>query len=110
MVLSFKYPTLFFRRKVFDEIGGYPENYQFINDYALAFKFFEISKVANLKNDLGSYRVHKSNLTSKYPLIMEKELFRFLLTLLFKKNNCSRLQTSYFILKCFFRIIFKILK
>jgi glycosyltransferase involved in cell wall biosynthesis len=106
----FNNPTLFFRRKVFDEIGGYPENYQFINDYALAFKFFEISKVANLKNDLGSYRVHKSNLTSKYPLIMEKELFRFLLTLLFKKNNCSRLQTSYFILKCFFRIIFKILK
>lgn len=106
----FNNPTLFFRRKIFDKVGGYPEKYKFINDYALVFKIFEISKVTNLKNYLGYYRVHKKNLTNKYPITMEKELLLFLLTILLKKNNPNKIYTSYFILKCCFRIFFKILK
>ncbi len=103
----FNNPTLFIRREILEKVGGYPEKFKFINDYALMFEIFNISRVANLKEFLGYYRVHKNNLTNKYSVQMEIELLKFLQKLLKYNSNNHKLSTFYFYLKCLLRVIIK---
>ena len=106
----FNNPLLFFRRKQLAQVGNYPTKYKFINDYVLVHKISNISKVGNLPEVLGCYRVHNDSLTYRYSIKMEIEHFKFLVKLFFKKNNKTKYLTFFYTFKCAVRLNFKLLK
>ena len=92
------------------QVGNYPTKYKFINDYVLVHKISNISKVGNLPEVLGCYRVHNDSLTYRYSIKMEIEHFKFLVKLFFEKNNKTKYLTFFYTFKCAVRLTFKLLK
>ena len=107
---TFNNPLLFFRKDLLNKVGGYPIKFKFINDYVLVHKILKVSKIGNLAEILGSYRIHNESLTNKYFIRMEIELLFFLFQLLVYKKNFTRTITFYYIIRCILRIILKFLK
>jgi len=69
-------PTVFFRRSLLDSCGGLDEEYQFIFDFELFFRFAERAKVKKIERTMAFYRIHSGSKTSAWNKF-EIELYRF---------------------------------
>ena len=69
-------PATFFRRSLLDRAGALDEDYKFIFDFELFFRFQEQGKVTKSENLLAFYRIHAAAKTSGWHHFL-LELFRF---------------------------------
>ncbi len=98
--------TLFFDKKKIDDVGGYTNKYEFINDFELVYR---VSKKYNLINSniiVSKNRIHDLNLSKTNFLLMQNELLKFLNhTNKDIKSLIIRLFNFFERLKCKIRII-----
>lgn len=59
------HPAVMFRKKIFDELGGYNEKFRYAQDYELWFRFIGKSAVANIPDFLFLWRASKHGISSK---------------------------------------------
>jgi hypothetical protein len=59
----FIHPSIMFRIKVIDEVGLYPTNYKYAEDYAYFFKIIKKLKTANINKILLQYEVNPKGLS-----------------------------------------------
>ncbi len=82
LVLKYKNPfihgTLFIYKNVFDEIGGYDENFYFAQDYKFYFDCYNSGKKINIINEVLYELNDKNNISSKHK---EEQAYYF---------NCAR--------------------
>lgn len=57
------HPSVMFRRKIFEEIGGYDESFRFAQDYEYWTRILAKYQAANLPEYLINYRVFEQNIT-----------------------------------------------
>jgi len=69
-------PTVFFRRGLLDSCGNLDEEYQFIFDFELFFRFAETAKINKIERTMAFYRIHSGSKTSAWNKF-EIELYRF---------------------------------
>ncbi|WP_289103043.1 glycosyltransferase [uncultured Fusobacterium sp.] len=80
----FIHPSIFFRKKIFDEIEGY-RNFPCAQDYDFTIRIVDLGyKVENLNEKLIKYRISESSITGK------KRLFQILLTEYIQKLSIER--------------------
>ena len=60
---AFAHPTVMMRAALLKKISGYPTNANFCEDVALWVKLIELTRFANLKEDLLIYRTHSSSIS-----------------------------------------------
>lgn len=60
---QFIHSSLFIRRNILNEIGGYDEHFKKSQDYELAFRIAAVHKVANIAEPLISWRYGKQSLS-----------------------------------------------
>lgn len=58
--------TAFFRKHIFDKLGGYDQNLKRSQDYDLWFRFLDTGKITNLPDLILCYRSHQNNITSQH--------------------------------------------
>lgn len=61
---SFVHPTVVFRKKILKEVGYYPEDYHYAEDYAYFFKILKKWKVENYPEALLDYVVAENSISS----------------------------------------------
>lgn len=80
--IFYKFPmnnsALFFDKKKIDNVGGYSNQYVFINDYELLFRLSKKYDIVNTDVIVSKNRIHKENLSNKNFLSMQNELLFFL--------------------------------
>jgi len=69
-------PTVFFRRGLLDSCGNLDEEYQFIFDFELFFRFAETAKINKIERTMAFYRIHSGSKPSAWNKV-EIELYRF---------------------------------
>ncbi len=97
--------TLFFDKKKVDLIGGYSNDWEFINDYELVYRLSKCYKIVNADIFICQNRLHINNLSNKKFQKMQNELLKFLQKI--NKNNSSiliKLLNYFEQFKCLLRI------
>jgi hypothetical protein len=61
---AFVHPTVVFRSRIIDEIGYYPENYKYAEDYAYFFKIMKKYRIENYPEVLLDYVVSTESISS----------------------------------------------
>lgn len=80
---AFIHPSIMFRRGIVEKVGGYSDNYKYIEDYELWTRILRACKSANLPEYLLQYRINQSGITrSKNIKIRVKGLLVRLLVIL----------------------------
>jgi glycosyltransferase involved in cell wall biosynthesis len=69
-------PCTFFRKSLFDEVGGLNENLKCVFDYDLFIKMLLIEKPYYYDKNIAFYREHKNTLTRKYICIQGLEIIK----------------------------------
>ena len=69
-------PTVFFRRRLLDSCGHLNEQYQYIFDFELFFRFAWQAKIKKIEKTLAFYRIHGDAKTQNWKQF-EIELYRF---------------------------------
>lgn len=69
-------PTVFFRRRLLEACGALDENYQFIFDFELFYRFGQKARVRKLERTQALYRIHTQSKTSDWNQFLV-ELYRF---------------------------------
>jgi len=59
-------PTVFFRRRLLDKVGFLDEEYKFIFDFELFFRFSAVTKLVKIERTLAFYRIHQSAKTAEW--------------------------------------------
>ena len=77
-VHSVPQPTVFFRRRLFEQIGGQlDESLDFIFDFELFFRFAAVAKIKKLERTNAFYRIHTQSKTGGNWTNFLIELYRF---------------------------------
>jgi len=102
----FNNSTLMFRKKFVDIIGGYNNNYIYINDYELVYRLSRRYLVVNHDNVLSKNRIHSKNLSIYKFIDMQKELINFL-SVIGKENQYFKIKllNRFEIIKCHLRLL-----
>lgn len=84
-------PGLFMRRSLYDRVGGFDERYVLLEEWPFFLYVLEAGiQIQALPEKLVSYRITKSSIShsgkSKAQLIMRKDLLRFFVNELFKRQ------------------------
>jgi len=66
----FIHPSVMFRKEIFEKVGGYKENFKYIEDYELWTRIVFKYKTSNIKESLIKYRIHSEQITKKNNLVM----------------------------------------
>lgn len=61
---TFVHPTVVFRKSILEQVGNYPENYKYAEDYAFWFKITRKFKVENLPEYLLDYEINDQSISS----------------------------------------------
>jgi glycosyltransferase involved in cell wall biosynthesis len=101
--------TLLFDKIKVDKVGGYSNQYVYINDYDLVYRLSTKYEIHNYQSVLSQNRIHKDSLSYLDNKVMQKELYDFLKkisssspNLFIKiKNIISRLKCQYRILRSY---------
>ena len=75
-VHSVPQPTVFFRRSLLEKVGNLNEEYKFIFDFELFYRFAEIANIKKLERVQAFYRIHAGSKTSNWNAFLV-ELYRF---------------------------------
>lgn len=70
-------PTVFFRRRLLERCGMLDEQYRFIYDFELFWRFTRVARVAKLERTLAFYRIHSASKTGGGWRPFQVELYRF---------------------------------
>jgi len=73
---SIPQPTVFFRRRLLEECGYLDENYHFIFDFELFWRFSHQAKIKKIERTMAFYRIHAAAKTSDWSKFLV-ELYRF---------------------------------
>ena len=57
---TFSHPSIIFRKKVIEGVGGYSNDFEYAEDFELWLRLSRITKLYNYPDTLISYRVHKT--------------------------------------------------
>ena len=72
-------PTILFRKKIYDELGGYTEKYKYLEDYLFFLKANNIGeKIFFLIDALVYYRIHRKNISKNLRAIINLPYKNFL--------------------------------
>ncbi len=63
----FCHGSVIFSKKLFNQLGGYPEKYPFSQDYALWLRFSSMTQLENLPEILYSRRIHEKSISNMNP-------------------------------------------
>ncbi|RME92866.1 MAG: glycosyltransferase [Verrucomicrobia bacterium] len=66
------HPTAFIRREVFEQVGGYDEDFEASQDYDLWLRLAEVGRLANLPEVVLFYRLHASSITCSRRLVQAR--------------------------------------
>jgi glycosyltransferase involved in cell wall biosynthesis len=78
--------SLFFRKRVWSDFGGFAQSYRFAFEYELTDAIFELFPVTHLDVLIGGFRIHEAGLSSRFRGEMDQEIQR----LRMDKNLCSK--------------------
>jgi glycosyltransferase involved in cell wall biosynthesis len=73
---SIPQPTVFFRRRLLEKCGRLDENYKFIFDFELFFRFMSTGRLKKIEKTLAFYRIHEAGKTAGWNSFLV-ELYRF---------------------------------
>jgi len=76
---TFVHPTIVFRRTILNEIGLYPENYKYAEDYAFFFKIMRRYRVGNYPEALLDYVVSENSISTQKRKYQVKSRIRVIL-------------------------------
>ncbi len=98
--------TLFFDKTKVDKVGGYSNQYVYINDYDLVYRLSTKYEIHNHQSVLSQNRIHKDSLSYLDNKIMQKELYDFLKKISSSSPNLSiKIKNIISRLKCHYRIL-----
>ena len=98
--------TLFFDKIKVDKVGGYSNQYVYINDYDLVYRLSTKYEIHNNQSVLSQNRIHKDSLSYLDNKIMQKELHDFLKKISSSSPNLSiEIKNIISRLKCHYRIL-----
>lgn len=60
----FIHPTIVFRKKIIQEVGVYPENYKYAEDFAYIFKIMKTFKIENYPESLLDYFIAENSIST----------------------------------------------
>ena len=63
----FVHSSVMFRKKVFDHLGGYNEDFKVSQDFELWMRFAEVGKIGKMDSVIVERRVHKDMISRKIP-------------------------------------------
>lgn len=75
----FVHPSVIFRKKILEEINGYPINYKAAEDYAFFFKIIKKYKAENYPEPLLDYIIEEDSISSQKRLLQVKNRIRIII-------------------------------
>lgn len=89
--INYKFPmnnaTLFLDKKKVDELGGYSNKYEFINDFELVYRLSKKYDLVNSNEIVSKNRIHNENLSNRKFILMQTELLIFLSNIAIEINS-----------------------